>query len=124
VQAVARAVAAWFPFRWRRSRSASFGLWRKTEDAFAERMARPESGFDAMDPANVSPLVVWLGSTESQHVTGRIFELEGGIVSVVDGYHHGPQRMKKGRWEPAELGPVVDELLGELRDPDPVYGTF
>ena len=26
-----------------------------TEEAFAEMMRQPESGFDAMDPANVSP---------------------------------------------------------------------
>jgi NAD(P)-dependent dehydrogenase (short-subunit alcohol dehydrogenase family) len=97
---------------------------RLTEDAFAERMAKPDSGFDAMDPANVSPLVVWLGSTGARDVTGWIFELEGGIVSVADGWHHGPRRVKKGRWDPAELGPVVTELLAEVRDPDPVYGTF
>jgi NAD(P)-dependent dehydrogenase (short-subunit alcohol dehydrogenase family) len=96
---------------------------RMTEEAFAEMMKKPESGFDAMDPSNVSPLVVWLGSAESREVTGHVFELEGGIVSVVDGYHHGPRRTKPGRWDPAELGPVVKELLAELRPPDPVYGA-
>ena len=96
---------------------------RLTEDAFAERMKKPESGFDAMDPANVSPLVVWLGSTEARDVTGQVFELEGGLVSIADGWHHGPQRVKRDRWDPAELGPVVRQLLAELRPPDPVYGT-
>ena len=86
-------------------------------------MARPESGFDAMDPANVSPLVVWLGSTESNDVTGRVFELEGGTVSVADGWHHGPSRDKGDRWDPAELGPVVRELLADAPDPDAVYGA-
>ena len=42
---------------------------------------------------------------------------------MVDGYHHGPRRLKKGRWAPSELGPVVHELLDEVRDPDPVYGV-
>ncbi|MEX2269386.1 MAG: SDR family oxidoreductase [Acidimicrobiia bacterium] len=96
---------------------------RLTEDAFAYMMKKPESGFDAMDPTNVSPLVVWLGSTEARDVTGCVFELEGGVVSVADGWHHGPRRVKKGRWDPAELGPVVHDLLSELRAPDPVYGT-
>ena len=96
---------------------------RMTEGVFTEMMARPESGFDAMDPANVSPLVVWLGSTESSDVTGRVFEVEGGIVSVADGWHHGPSRDKADRWDPAELGPVVRDLLAEVRDPDPVYGA-
>jgi NAD(P)-dependent dehydrogenase (short-subunit alcohol dehydrogenase family) len=96
---------------------------RLTEDAFAEMMKKPESGFDAMDPANVSPLVVWLGSTESKDVSGHVFELEGGVVSVADGWHHGPRRAHTERWNPADLGPAVRELLDELRAPDPVYGT-
>ncbi len=96
---------------------------RMTEGVFTEMMAEVESGFDAMDPANVSPLVVWLGSAESADVSGRVFELEGGIVSVADGWHHGPQRDKGDRWDPAELGPVVRDLLAELREPDPVYGA-
>ena len=49
---------------------------RMTEAAFAETMAAPESGFDAMDPANVSPVVAWLASEESRDVTGRVIEVE------------------------------------------------
>ena len=64
---------------------------RMTETVFADMMAAPtESGaFDAMSPDNVAPLVVWLGSSESAHVTGRVFELEGGKVSIADGWQHG-----------------------------------
>jgi NAD(P)-dependent dehydrogenase (short-subunit alcohol dehydrogenase family) len=96
---------------------------RMTEQAFADTMAPPETGFDAMAPENVSPLVVWLGSRESAHVTGRVFEIEGGTVSVADGWQHGPSRAKGRRWEPVELGAVVDELLAEAPAPAPVYGT-
>ncbi len=96
---------------------------RMTEQAFADTMAAPAAGFDAMAPENVSPLVVWLGSAESAHVTGRVFEIEGGSVSVADGWQHGPSRDKGQRWRPAELGPVVDELLAEAPTPAPVYGS-
>jgi NAD(P)-dependent dehydrogenase (short-subunit alcohol dehydrogenase family) len=96
---------------------------RMTEAAFAATMAAPESGFDAMAPENVSPLVVWLGSAQSAHVTGRVFELEGGSVSIADGWQHGPARDKGQRWDPAELGPVIDELLAEAPAPAPVYGA-
>src|SRR5512139_2661771 len=41
---------------------------RMTETVFAEMMAKPEHGFDAMAPENVSPLVVWLGSAEAHDV--------------------------------------------------------
>jgi NAD(P)-dependent dehydrogenase (short-subunit alcohol dehydrogenase family) len=94
-----------------------------TVDAFPEMMAKPERGFDAMDPANVSPLVVWLGSEESGDVTGRVFELAGGMVSVADGWQRGPQEDKGARWDPAELGPVVRRLIDAAPTPQPVYGA-
>jgi NAD(P)-dependent dehydrogenase (short-subunit alcohol dehydrogenase family) len=96
---------------------------RMTERAFADTMTAPSDGFDAMAPENVSPLVVWLGSAESAPVTGRVFEVEGGTVSVADGWQHGPARDKGARWEPSELGPVVAELLVHAPRPAAVYGT-
>jgi NAD(P)-dependent dehydrogenase (short-subunit alcohol dehydrogenase family) len=96
---------------------------RMTEQTFAEKMAAPAHGFDAMAPENVSPLVVWLGSGESANVTGRVFEVEGGRVSVADGWQHGPEVDKGSRWEPRELGPVVDQLLAKAPAPAPVYGA-
>ena len=96
---------------------------RMTEDAFAEMMAKPESGFDAMDPANISPIVVWLGSDQSGHVTGRVFECAGGELSVADGWQHGTAVDKGDRWDPAELGPVVDGLIAAAPAPAAVYGV-
>jgi NAD(P)-dependent dehydrogenase (short-subunit alcohol dehydrogenase family) len=96
---------------------------RMTEQAFADTMTAAADGFDAMAPENVSPLVVWLGSAESAPVTGRVFEVEGGTVSVADGWQHGPARDKGARWEPSELGPVVAELLVHAPRPAAVYGT-
>ena len=98
---------------------------RMTETVFADMMAAPtETGaFDAMDPANVAPLVVWLGSPQSAHVTGRVFEVEGGKVAVADGWQHGAAVDKGARWNPAELGPVVDDLLAKAPVPAPVYGA-
>ena len=96
---------------------------RMTETVFAEMMARPESGFDAMAPENITPLVVWLASADSRDVTGRVFEVEGGIVRVAEGWARGPQADKGARWDAAELGPVVRELLAAARTPVPVYGA-
>ena len=96
---------------------------RMTEVAMPDMMKAPESGFDAMAPDNVSPLVVWLGSVESRDVTGRVFEVEGGIVSVADGWQHGPRVDKGARWHPDELGPVVRDLLEKAPAPTPVYGA-
>lgn len=95
---------------------------RMTEEAFAEMMAKPESGFDAMDPANVSPLVVWLGSAACD-VSGRMFEIAGGQLSVADGWQHGAVFDKGTRYEPAEIGAVVADLLHHAPPPAPVYGA-
>ncbi|MEU6411724.1 SDR family oxidoreductase [Microbispora sp. NPDC046933] len=97
---------------------------RMTEQVFAETMAAPgEGGFDAMAPENVSPLVVWLGSAESKDVTGRVFEVEGGRICVMEGFRHGPATGKGARWDPAEIGPEVAKLLGQAAKPEPVYGA-
>jgi len=97
---------------------------RMTEAAFADMMADVDEGaFDAMAPENVAPLVVWLGSAGSADVTGRVFEVEGGIIGLADGYRHGPRVDKGARWEPDEVGAVVADLLREAEAPTPVYGA-
>jgi NAD(P)-dependent dehydrogenase (short-subunit alcohol dehydrogenase family) len=96
---------------------------RMTEQVFADTMAAPDEGFDAMAPENVSPLVVWLGSTDAAGVTGRVFEVEAGKLSVADGWQHGPTVDKGARWDPAEVGAAVRDLLARAPAPAPVYGA-
>jgi NAD(P)-dependent dehydrogenase (short-subunit alcohol dehydrogenase family) len=96
---------------------------RMTESVFADMMKRPESGFDVMDPANVSPLVVWLGSAESRDVTGCTFEIAGGKLSLADGWRTGPGVDKGARYEPDEIGAVVRELREKAVPAQKVYGT-
>ncbi len=96
---------------------------RMTETVFAEMMSTQDQDFDAMAPENVSPLVVWLGSVESRDVTGKVFEVEGGKIRVAEGWAHGPQIDKGARWDPAELGSVVPDLLAKARPAVPVYGA-
>jgi NAD(P)-dependent dehydrogenase (short-subunit alcohol dehydrogenase family) len=95
---------------------------RMTEDTFADMMKRPDKGFDAMDASNIAPLVVWLGSGASRHVTGRVFELKGGEITLYDGHRPGPRVDKGARWDPAELSDVVADLLARANTPLPVYG--
>jgi NAD(P)-dependent dehydrogenase (short-subunit alcohol dehydrogenase family) len=96
---------------------------RMTETVFADMMATQGGDFDAMAPENVSPLLVWLGSVESKDVTGRVFEVEGGIIRVAEGWARGGEIDKGARWDPAELGPVVNDLLAKSRTPLPVFGA-
>jgi NAD(P)-dependent dehydrogenase (short-subunit alcohol dehydrogenase family) len=96
---------------------------RMTETVFAEMMATQDDDFDSMAPENISPLVVWLGSVESRDVTGKVFEVEGGKIRIAEGWAHGPQIDKGATWDPAELGPVISELLAKSRPAVPVYGA-
>jgi NAD(P)-dependent dehydrogenase (short-subunit alcohol dehydrogenase family) len=96
---------------------------RMTERTFAETMAAPSTGFDAMAPENVSPLVVWLGSPAAAGVTGRVFEAEGSRITVMEGWRPGPSADKGARWSPAEAGETALKLLARAETPRPVYGT-
>jgi NAD(P)-dependent dehydrogenase (short-subunit alcohol dehydrogenase family) len=71
--------------------------------------------WDPRDPSNIAPLVVWLGSTESRGINGRVFNVKGGYVSVAEGWVAGPAEDKGARWEPGELGEVVPRLVAEAR---------
>ena len=96
---------------------------RMTETVFADDMAAPEAGFDAKAPENVAPLVAWLGSDASGHVSGRVFEIDGGQLTLMDGFRHGPSVDKGDRWDAEEIGTVVDRLTSEAPSPEPVYGA-
>ena len=57
--------------------------------------------------------MVWLGSVDSADVTGRVFEVEGGTISVCDGWQHGTPIDKGARWDPAEVGDAVRRLIAD-----------
>jgi NAD(P)-dependent dehydrogenase (short-subunit alcohol dehydrogenase family) len=96
---------------------------RMTETVFAEMMAKPASGFDAMAPENVAPLVAWLASAEAHDVTGLVFEVSGGKISVADGWRSGEAIDKGARWEAAEVGAAVRDLLAKAVPAQKVYGA-
>ena len=96
---------------------------RMTEQAFAEKMATEGDAFDVMDPANIAPTVVWLGSSASAEVTGCVFELEGGKIILEDGWREGPVVDKGARWAPADVGDAVAKLIEQRAQPRKVWGT-
>ncbi len=88
---------------------------RMTEGAFdTSAMALPEDN---------SPIVAWLASAEAADVTGRVIEIDGGQICLEQGWTHGPARDLGRRWEAAEVGPALRELIAEGADPEPVYGS-
>ncbi len=88
---------------------------RMTEGAFdTSEMARPEDN---------SPIVAWLASEAAGHVTGRVFESDGGKLTLEEGWNHGASRDNGKRWDATMLGDVVDSLIAEGATPEPVYGA-
>jgi NAD(P)-dependent dehydrogenase (short-subunit alcohol dehydrogenase family) len=87
------------------------------------RMTEGVFGTDLPEPADNSPVVAWLASEQAGHVTGRVFEIEGGKLTLEEGWRHGASRDAGRRWEATELGAVVDQLIAEGATPEPVYGT-
>ncbi len=88
---------------------------RLTEDIFAARRdeftAGAAPGFDPLDAGNVAPLVAWLGSNASSSITGRVFGVRGGRITVAEGWSAGPRIEKDGRWDAAELSALIPELV-------------
>lgn len=94
-----------------------------TEQVFADTMKAPDAGFDFFHPSNVAPLVVWLCSTASAPVSGRVFEVSGGQISVADGWRTGEVIDNQARWKPEAIGDAIESLIAKARPPQKVYGT-
>jgi NAD(P)-dependent dehydrogenase (short-subunit alcohol dehydrogenase family) len=92
---------------------APVALTRLTEDLpNVQKMAQSTAdGFEPLAPENVAPLVVWLGSEQSRGITGRVFSVGGGRISVNEGWVNGPTVDKGARWDPAELTSVIPSLV-------------
>jgi NAD(P)-dependent dehydrogenase (short-subunit alcohol dehydrogenase family) len=70
--------------------------------------------WDPFGPANVAPLVAWLGSDDAKDVHGEVFRVGMGNVWLMKGWHSVGRVSKKGSmWEPAELGAKLKEELGK-----------
>ena len=79
-----------------------------------ERIAEPTDAavFDEWDPANISPLVAWLG-TEDCTATGKTFYVQGGRVGIFQSWKIADEVDKHDRWDVAELGPALEPLLNK-----------
>ena len=64
-----------------------------------------EDEWNRMDPAVSSPLVAWLASDESQHVTGQVIRAVAENIIWMKGWADGPSLSNGGqRWDATTLG--------------------
>jgi NAD(P)-dependent dehydrogenase (short-subunit alcohol dehydrogenase family) len=79
----------------------------------------PESGFDAWDPANVSPMVAYL-STEGCPFTGQAFLVQGGRVTrFIPWTLNGAVDKGDDRWTVEELAKEAPKLQPEKPEGGP-----
>jgi NAD(P)-dependent dehydrogenase (short-subunit alcohol dehydrogenase family) len=69
---------------------------------------------EQMSPAHIAPIVCWLSSPESAHVTGRVFDVTGRMISVSEGWHRGPS-LENPPDDLDVLGPMISELVAQAR---------
>lgn len=108
--------------------AAEMGRYGVTVNAIAPvaRTRMTEGAFDTSampEPGDNSPVVAWLASEEAGDVTGRVIEIEGGKVTVENGWTHGPAEDLGRRWESAEVGERLRALLAQAPAPEKVYGA-
>ncbi len=96
---------------------APVALTRMTEGLGPERTDEQR---EAMSPRWIAPVVTWLASEESSHVTGRVFESSGRLLAVAEGWHRGPSAAPVE--DPAAVGALIDELLASARPPADMDG--
>jgi NAD(P)-dependent dehydrogenase (short-subunit alcohol dehydrogenase family) len=84
---------------------------RLTENTFGSRDVAGD--FDARDPDNVAPWVVWLCSEAATHITGQNFVVGGGTVQLVSGWKVESSIEKDQRWTLDELDSRWSDLFGD-----------
>lgn len=82
---------------------------RMTESAYGELPVPEPGGFDLLDPAHNSPIVVALCADDAQHITGQVFLVQGGAVNALHGWDSGELFYAEKGWDP-------DDLLAQLLD--------
>jgi NAD(P)-dependent dehydrogenase (short-subunit alcohol dehydrogenase family) len=66
-----------------------------------------------LGPEHISPLVAWLASDQSGEITGRVFDVMGSRIGVAESWRLGPEVVKDGGWEAAELSSVIPGLVAK-----------
>lgn len=65
------------------------------------------------DPRWIAPVVVWLASQQSSEVTARVFEVGGGVLAAMEGWHRGPEADPVD--DPEVIGAVLLDLARRAR---------
>jgi NAD(P)-dependent dehydrogenase (short-subunit alcohol dehydrogenase family) len=78
----------------------------------------PDDEFDPMDPSLCSPVVAWLASDESAHVSGQVIRAMGERIHLMSGWTEAVTLSNQGtRWDATKLGDLFATDLFKTRAP-------
>jgi NAD(P)-dependent dehydrogenase (short-subunit alcohol dehydrogenase family) len=83
---------------------------RLTEKTFGH-LGHDAASFDALDPANVAPLTLFLASDLSAGITGQVFGIQGGVLELFEGWHTVGLIDASRRWTADELAAAMPTLF-------------
>ena len=102
------------------------GFTRMVGQARADiEIRNPEeySEFDAMNPGNSAPAVVWLASDDSKPVSGQVLRMVGNSLCVYKPWEMGEeffatdQEGNKTQWDPAQVGHILNRYAFKTTNP-------
>jgi NAD(P)-dependent dehydrogenase (short-subunit alcohol dehydrogenase family) len=73
-------------------------------------------------PEHIAPLVAWLASPRSRGITGRVFNVSGGHISIAESWYSGPSVDGEGIWDVDQLDEVIPALVEKARPPADLRG--
>jgi NAD(P)-dependent dehydrogenase (short-subunit alcohol dehydrogenase family) len=79
--------------------------------------------FDAMNPGNSAPAVVWLASDDSKPVTGQVLRMVGNSLCVYEPWRMGEeffatdQDGNPTQWDPAQVGHILGRYAVHTANP-------
>jgi len=95
---------------------------RMTESAF--ELPSEDGGFDVIDPANNSPVVVALCADEAEGITGQVFHIFGGAVNMLQPWAPGELFASDEAWDAESF---LTDLLARCPDgarPEPLVAMM
>ncbi len=102
------------------------GFTRMVGQARADiEIKNPEeySEFDAMNPGNSAPAVVWLASDDSKPVSGQVLRMVGNSLCVYQPWEMGEEFFatdkegNKTQWDPAQVGHILNRYAFKTTNP-------
>ena len=107
--------------------AGELGRYGATVNAIAP-IARTRMGIGSIPetyrPEAPATLVAWLASPRSRGITGHVFNVGGGHVSVVNGWHTGPAADRPDAWTLGELDAIVPGLVAQAAPRPDLLGYY